>query len=52
VWQQVLDVPLLPHDRAETAFPNTALSGPTAYLPQAFGVLLGRTFGGSALTVF
>ena len=50
-WARAFDIPLLAHDRTETAFPNTALSGPVAYLPQALGIELGRMLGGSALTL-
>ena len=48
-WARAFDIPLLPHDRIEAVFPNTALSGPVAYLPQAFGIDLGRMQGVSAL---
>jgi uncharacterized membrane protein len=50
-WRLAFDVPLRPDDRAETPFPNTALSGPTAYAPQALGIALGRFSGASALTL-
>ena len=51
-WDRALDVPLRSHDRIETAFPNTALSGPVAYLPQALGIQIGRGLGLSTLMVF
>jgi len=50
-WRLAFDVPLRPEDRAETPFPNTALSGPTAYAPQALGIALGRLSGASALAL-
>jgi uncharacterized membrane protein len=51
-WNRGFEIPLLPNDRVETAFPNTALSGPVAYLPQALGIEFGRVLGVSALMVF
>ncbi len=51
-WARAFDIPLLPQDRIETIFPNTALSGPVAYLPQALGIELGRPLGVSALALF
>ena len=50
-WARALEIPLLPHDRFEIEFPNTALSGPVVYLPQSLGIELGKTFGVSALLV-
>ena len=50
-WARAFEIPLRPDDRVETAFPNTALSGPVAYLPQAVGVGIGRGIGVSALMV-
>jgi uncharacterized membrane protein len=51
-WARAFEIPLLPEDRIETAFANTALSGPVAYLPQALGIEFGRLFGATALMVF
>jgi uncharacterized membrane protein len=51
-WHRAFEIPLLPDDRIEIAFPNTALSGPVAYVPQALGIEFGRILGASALTVF
>jgi uncharacterized membrane protein len=52
VWAHAFEIPLRPDDRTETLFPNTALSGPIAYLPQSLGIGFGRLFGASALLVF
>jgi uncharacterized membrane protein len=52
VWARAFDIPLVPHDRVEIGFPNTALTGPMAYLPQVLGIGLGRIFEASTLTVF
>ncbi len=52
VWAHAFEIPLRPDDRTETIFPNTALSGPIAYLPQSLGIAFGRLLGASALMVF
>lgn len=51
-WARAFEVPLRPDDRIDTPFPNTALSGPIAYVPQAIGIDLARLFGASALMIF
>ena len=51
-WAHAFDIPLLPRDRVEVEFPNTALTGPIAYLPQALGIELGRLVGVSTLMLF
>ena len=51
-WKRAFEIPLRPDDRIDTPFPNTALSGPVAYLPQALGIDLARIVGASALMVF
>jgi uncharacterized membrane protein len=50
-WAAAFDVPLAPGERIEVAFANTALSGPSAYLPQAIGISIARVMETSALTV-
>ena len=52
VWRRAFATPLLPDDRIETTFPNTALTGPIAYLPQAIGIELGKIVRAPALVVF
>lgn len=52
VWARAFEMPLRPDDRIDTPFPNTALSGPIPYVPQAFGINVARLLGVSALTVF
>jgi uncharacterized membrane protein len=52
VWRRAFATPLRPDDRIEATFPNTALTGPIAYLPQAIGIELGKIIGASALVVF
>ena len=49
-WSRAFEMPLRPDDRIETPFPNTALSGPIAYLPQALGIDFARIVGASALS--
>ena len=51
-WARAFEMPLRPRDRIDTPFPNTALSGPIAYLPQAIGINFARIAGASALMVF
>jgi len=51
-WKHAFEIPLRTDDRLDTPFPNTALSGPIAYLPQALGIDLARIVGTSALTMF
>lgn len=51
-WGRAFEIPLRPDDRIDTPFPNTALSGPIAYLPQALGIDVARIAGSSALIVF
>jgi uncharacterized membrane protein len=51
-WARAFEIPLRPDDRTETLFPNTALSGPIAYVPQSLGIGFGRLLGASALTLF
>jgi len=51
-WTRAFEIPLRPDDRIDTPFPNTALSGPIAYLPQALGIGVARIVGASALIVF
>jgi uncharacterized membrane protein len=52
IWRRAFAIPLLPDDRIGATFPNTALTGPIAYLPQAIGIELGKIVGASALVVF
>jgi uncharacterized membrane protein len=51
-WTRGFAIPLRADDRIETPFPNTALSGPIAYVPQALGIDLARVGGASALVMF
>jgi uncharacterized membrane protein len=51
-WARAFEMPLRPRDRIDTPFPNTALSGPIAYVPQAIGINFARIVGASALMVF
>ena len=51
-WAHAFDIPLRPHDRVEVGFPNTALTGPIAYMPQVLGIELGRLVGASTLMLF
>ena len=48
-WARAFEMPLRPDDRIDTPFPNTALSGPIAYVPQAIGINFARIVGASAL---
>jgi len=51
-WARAFEMPLRPDDRIDTPFPNTALSGPIAYVPQAIGINFARIVGASTLMVF
>ena len=44
-------IPLAPHDRTWTAFTGSALYSPLPYLPQALGILIGRVFNSTPLTL-
>lgn len=45
----LLKLPLSPDNKSFVEFPNTALYTPLPYLPQAFGIALGRIFNFSPL---
>jgi uncharacterized membrane protein len=47
-----LSVPLEPEKRQFTDFTNTAVYAPTAYLPQAVAIIIGKFFRGGPLSIF
>jgi len=47
----LLNLPLQSQDRAFVSFPNTSLYSPIPYLPQAFGIAVGKAIGFSPIVL-